>query len=51
MTILAFEKKTEVTGSQIWPVRVITERVHAMFCQKEACTRAVEWAGALVQIR
>jgi len=39
-------KKPEVVGSQIWTVGVLTDLDGVMFYQK-ACTRAVEWAGAL----
>jgi hypothetical protein len=45
-----FGKKPEISGSQIWAVRVLTDLGDAMFA-KNACTRAVEWAGALMQIR
>jgi hypothetical protein len=47
------KKKPEVAGSQIWAVRGLTDLDDTMFPhqKKKACTRAVEWAGALMQIR
>ena len=33
--------------SQIWAIGGLTDLGDAMFCQKKAFTRAVEWAGAL----
>jgi len=44
----SFEEKPEVAGSQIWAVGVLTDLGGVMLCQKKACTRAVEWAGALM---
>jgi len=38
----SFDKKTEVTGSQIWAVGGLTDLADAMFCQKKACKRAAE---------
>jgi len=44
------KKKPEDAGSQIQAVGVLTDLGDVMFCRK-VCMRAVEWAGALKQLR
>jgi hypothetical protein len=43
----SFGKKPEVAGSQIEAVGGLADLSDVMLCQKKACTRFVEWAGAL----
>jgi len=40
----------EVAGSQMWDAEVLTDLDEAIFLPIKACTRALEWAGALMHI-